>query len=60
MRLSDLVMTCREHNISCIDCPLLVGYLTKQGPCYKASLKYPIIIPADIADYDAENDTEEY
>jgi len=60
MYLSDVVMTCRENPRSCITCPLYVGYLTKQGPCYKVMLKYHIQIPSDISDYDAENDKEEY
>ena len=60
MLLSDIVMTCREHPRTCTDCPLYDGYLTKQGPCYKAMLNYHILIPGDISDYYAENDEEEY
>lgn len=60
MKLRDVVEECTKHPRSCFDCKLYTSYTLNRGACYKACVKYSVLMPDRISCMDIENDKEEY
>jgi len=60
MKLREIVEECTKHPRSCLACPLYMPYTLNQGACYKACVKYSVLMPDSISCIDIENDKEDY